>query len=76
MDASTIIAAELGITPRDSKVQASIDKLFQYIDKEQFDIAKKSLNELRSQFSNELPELMKAQTMIDLMEETFNASDS
>ncbi len=73
MDASTIIATELGITPRDQKVQDSLDKLFQYIDNDQFDVAKKQLSELRSQFRNELPELVKAQTMIDLMEESFNA---
>lgn len=72
MDASTIIEAELGITPRDRGVQTALDELFRLIDREQFVEAKEKLNSLRTQFSG-LPELTKAQTMIDLMEESFDA---
>lgn len=73
MDASTIIEAELGITPRDREVQTALDELFRLIDQEKFVEAKGQLDMLRAQFSDGLPELTKAQTMIDLMEEPFDA---
>lgn len=76
MDASTIIEMNLGLKPRDKQVQAELDKIFELIDEEKFAEAKEKLLTLRQSLKGYIPELTKAETMINLMEAPFNEKDS
>jgi predicted ATP-binding protein involved in virulence len=67
MDASTIIKTEFGMTPRDQSVQDALDELFSLIDQENIKEAQQKLEQMRSRFSDSLPELSKAETMINLI---------
>lgn len=76
MDASTIIKMELGLSPRDAQVQGRLDEIFNLIDEEKFAEAKEKLQNLRQNLKGYIPELTKAETMINLMEAPFDEKDS
>lgn len=76
MDASTIIKMELGLSPRDAQVQGRLDEIFNLIDEEKFAEAKENLQNLRQNLKGYIPELTKAETMINLMEAPFDEKDS
>lgn len=67
LDASTIIETKLDFPPRAIEVEDQLKKLFDSIDEEQYSEAKKLLRELQSQFESNLPELARAETMLDFM---------
>lgn len=67
LDASTIIEAKLDLPSRAKEVQEQLNKLFDHIDDEKYDEAKILLRELQNQFASNLPELAKAETMLNFM---------
>lgn len=75
MDASTIIQAVLGVTPRSQDVQDRLKTLFALIDNDQYDNAILKLKEMRTQFSNNLPELAKAEAMLNFLTDKSNDSN-
>lgn len=76
MDASSIIKMELGQTPRDEQVQKNLDEVFRLIDEDKFTEAKATLLFLRQSLKGFIPELTKAETLINLMEAPFDEKDS
>lgn len=75
MDASTIIQAVLGVTPRSQDVQDRLKTLFAFIDNDQYDNAILKLKEMRTQFGNYLPELAKAEAMLNFLTDKSNDSN-
>lgn len=71
MDASTITNVVLNQTPRAKEVDDELNALFTLIDDGRTDEARQSLNEMRERFGNRLPDLSRAETMLDfrLMDE-------
>lgn len=67
MDVNSIVQQVLNITPREVKVEEALSRLFDAIDREHYDEAKKLLAEMRKRFDIRLPELARAETLIDLM---------
>lgn len=77
MDVSTITNVVLGQTPRDMKVDNDLETLFNYIDEEMYPKAQSKLTEMKKKFSDNLPELSKAETMLNfLMDEEENEEDN
>lgn len=66
VDISKIIELTLNIPPRDKEVEEKLLNLFDLIDNNDIETAKSYLGELKSQFGDSLPELSKAQAMIDI----------
>jgi predicted ATP-binding protein involved in virulence len=75
LDASTIIQAILGVTPRSQEVENRLKVLFAFIDNDQYDNAIIKLKELQSQFGNYLPELAKAEAMLNFLTDKSNDSN-
>jgi predicted ATPase len=70
LDASTIIQAALGVVPRDAGVDERLAALFSLIDAEEYEQAQRALAVMRQEFGNQLPELSRAESMLNfLMEE-------
>jgi len=67
LDASTIIQAVLNVTPRSQDVQDRLKTLFALIDNDQYKNAIEKLEEMRKQFGNYLPELAKAEAMLNFL---------
>lgn len=67
LDASTIIEAKLDFPPRAKEVEEQLKKLFNDIDDEKYGEAKKFLKKLQEKFESNLPELARAETMLDFM---------
>jgi len=67
MDASSITKNVLNLIPRDSNVNSLLDELFNEIDSEKFIEAREKLGILRKRFGSSLPELSKAETMLDFL---------
>jgi predicted ATP-binding protein involved in virulence len=74
LDASTIIQAILGVTPRSLEVEERLGTLFGFIDNDEYEKASEKLIEMRKQFDNNLPELSKAEAMLNFLME--NKDDS
>lgn len=73
LDASTIIEAILGVTPRSKEVDNRLHILFSFIDNEQYIEAVEKLKEMKKEFGDNLPELSKAESMLNfLMEKDDN----
>ncbi len=70
MDATTIIETVLGIVPRAKEVDDQLSLLFDLIDNDDYVAAKEKLNEMREEFGDRLPDLVRAETMIHF----FNGS--
>ncbi len=67
MDASTIIETELNIPSRDANVQESLDSIFDLIDDENIEEARGKLNAMKEKFDGTIPELAKAESMINFL---------
>lgn len=76
LDASTIIETAQHTIPRDKKVDDRLSQLFDYIDNEKFSEATDLLSEMKSIFNSTLPELSKAETLLNLYSENDNENDS
>lgn len=75
LDASTIIQTVLGVTPRSQDVENRLKTLFSFIDNDQYDNAIVKLKEMRDQFGNYLPELAKAEVMLNFLTDKRNDSN-
>lgn len=69
LDASTIMKVALRTVPRDKEVDNKLKKLFAYIDNDEFQNAASILTEMRRDFGDRLPELSKAETMLNFFSE-------
>lgn len=69
-DASTVIESALGLSPRIKVVEEELIELFDLIDKDKFTEAKSHLDNLRARFGDHLPELSKAEAMLNLLNDT------
>ncbi len=67
LDASTIIQTVLGVTPRSKEVDDRLKILFGFIDSDDYIRAKEKLSEMRSEFGDILPDLSKAEAMINFL---------
>lgn len=65
MDASTILDVELNTTPRSKEVDDELSKLFDLIDKNEASKAKTLLSKLQEYFGDKLPELARAEAMLN-----------
>ncbi len=65
LDCSTITRDILGIEPRDKNVEESLSKLFCLIDEDKEIEARKFLDKLKKSFENNLPELSRAEAMLN-----------
>lgn len=68
LDASTIIEVILGVTPRSEEVNQQLDDLFKQIDEEKYAEANAKLKILQEQFGDRLPDLAKAQAMLNFLD--------
>lgn len=75
LDASTIIQAVLGVTPRSQDVENRLKTLFAFIDNDQYNEAVLTLKEMREQFGNYLPELARAEAMLNFLTDDSNDSN-
>ena len=69
LDASTIIETILGVTPRSKEVEERLATLFGFIDNDEYEKAIEKLKEMRKQFGEHLPELSKAESMLNFLNE-------
>lgn len=67
LDASTIIQAILGVTPRSQEVENRLQTLFSFIDNDDYEKALEKLKQMRLEFGNNLPELSKAESMLNFL---------
>jgi predicted ATP-binding protein involved in virulence len=67
MDASSIIDVVLDTTPRSKEVDEELKKLFYFIDEDQYEEANQLLAEMKLEFGDSLPELIKAESMINFL---------
>jgi len=67
LDASTIIQAYLGVTPRSQEVADRLKLLFNFIDNDEYKRAAEKLEEMRKEFGNNLPELSQAEAMLNFL---------
>ncbi len=68
MDMSGISQIVLNVTPRDKGVDAQLKQLFDEIDSEQYEKARETLAQLREEFNDRIPELTRAETLLDVLE--------
>jgi len=67
LDASTILDVVLDVTPRSKDVDDRLNALFNLIDIDDYANASKMLNEMRKEFGDNLPDLAKAQAMLNFL---------
>ena len=67
LDASTLIQTVLGIIPRSKEVDDRLKTLFDLIDIDEYTNAAAKLNDMRNEFGDRLPELAKAQAMLNFL---------
>ena len=68
LDASTIIKTYLHQANKDLDVQRELDELFKLLDDEQVAEAKKLLQALENKFTDRLPEITRARTLLSFYE--------
>lgn len=68
LDASSIIQFYLHQTDKDIDVQRQLDELFKLVDEEKIEEAKAMLSELEARFSDRLPEITRARTLMSFYE--------
>lgn len=73
LDMSTITANLLGQIPRNPEVEEKLNELFSLIDNDEFEKAKNALASLRDKFGENLPELTRAENMLDFAQIDFDA---
>jgi len=67
LDASTIMEVALHTVPRSIDVDDRLKTLFNFIDADQYAEASKTLHTMRAQFGDNLPELAKAESMLNFL---------
>lgn len=67
MDASTIIGVALDTIPRSKEVDDELTKLFNFIDDDKYAEARELLQDMKSRFRDSLPELIKAESMLNFL---------
>jgi predicted ATP-binding protein involved in virulence len=67
LDASTIIQAILGVTPRSQDVEDRLAILFGFIDDDEYEKAAEKLKQMKKEFGDNLPELSKAESMLNFL---------
>jgi predicted ATP-binding protein involved in virulence len=67
LDASTIIQAILGVTPRSQDVEDRLAVLFGFIDDDAYEKAAEKLKQMKKEFGDNLPELSKAESMLNFL---------
>lgn len=75
LDASTIIQAVLGVTPRSAEVEEKLRNLFSLIDDDDYQKASEKLVEMRKLFGEHLPELSKAEAMLNFLNDSNDDSN-
>lgn len=65
LDVSTIMKVALRTVPRDKEVDIKLEELFDSIDNNEYQRAEIILNKMREDFGDRLPELSKAETMLN-----------
>jgi hypothetical protein len=75
LDASTIIQSVLGVAPRARDVDDMLKALFSLIDDDRFEKASSELRELQRRFGSDLPELARAETMLNFLMASAHDSD-
>ncbi len=68
LDASSIIQFYLHQSDKDIDVQRQLDALFKLVDEERIEEAKAMLSELETRFSDRLPEITRARTLMSFYE--------
>lgn len=68
LNISDIAMVVQGVQPRDATVDSSLAELFSLIDEERFNEAREKLESLKGDWGNYMPDLQKAETMIELMQ--------
>lgn len=69
LDASTIIQSILGVIPRSKEVDNRLTILFDLIDNEEYNKASKVLKLMKKEFGDNIPELSKAEAMLNFLRE-------
>ncbi len=67
LDASTIIQTILKVTPRVQEVEERLAVLFSFIDDEKYRKAADKLHQMKEEFGDNLPELSKAESMLNFL---------
>lgn len=75
LDASTILQIVMGISPRSQKVEDDLKIMFSLIDQDRFTEAFNKLGELRHRFGDNLPELARAEAMLNILMEPVDGAD-
>lgn len=65
MDSNTIIETVLGLVPRAKAVDDELNVLFELIDNDDYPAAKTKLESMRAVFGDTLPDLVRAETMLN-----------
>ena len=68
MDASTILETYMGKRSRVAEVEEKLKHLFTLIDEEKFAEAKSELGSMREKYSDTIPELSRAESMLLFLE--------
>jgi len=66
-DASTIIKVDLDVIPRSKEVDDRLNTLFHFIDIDDYPHASKILTDMKDEFGDNLPDLAKAQAMLNFL---------
>ena len=69
LDASTILEIALNTIPRYKEVDDRLNQLFSFIDDDKYNEALSILKNMREEFSDRLPELAKAEAMLNFLSE-------
>lgn len=72
LDASTIISRYLQLSPRSAEVQKELDELDRFLDKEDVQEAKIVLTRLKDKFSDTLPELARAESILTYLSDDLD----
>lgn len=75
LDASTIMQVVMGIAPRSQKVEDDLQLMFSLIDQDRYSEAFNKLGELRHRFGDNLPELARAEAMLNILMEPVDGDD-
>lgn len=67
LDATTILETALNVVPRSKEVDDHLKVLFSFIDEEDYPRAVEKLKELHADFGDKLPELAKAEAMLNFL---------
>ena len=66
-DISSVVDVVLGISPRNKETDDKLKFLFDLIDQDNISEAKSILSELKEEYTDSLPEFIKAETMINFL---------